>query len=77
MTTAGKPEAEAVQERDIHVPSFFTNISAELLQTFAHLIDEGQIRVTIGSVFPLSEASQAQEMGQQGHGRGRIVLHIV
>ncbi len=28
------------------------------------------------NVFPLAQVSQAHELGQQGHGRGRIVLHI-
>jgi hypothetical protein len=30
----------------------------------------------VGKVFLLAEASQAQALSQQGHGRGRIVLHI-
>jgi NADPH:quinone reductase-like Zn-dependent oxidoreductase len=77
VTTAGKPSTEVVQKHGIQVPSFFTNSSTELLQTFASLIDEGQIRVTVGRVFPLSQVRQAHEVGEQGHGRGRIVLHVV
>jgi hypothetical protein len=28
-------------------------------------------------VFPLQQVRQAHELSQTGHGRGRIVLHIV
>ncbi len=76
VTTAGQPAAEKVQERNVHVTSIYANIDTELLQTFAHMLDEGQIQVAIEKVFPLSEASLAHELSQRGHGHGRIVLHI-
>jgi NADPH:quinone reductase-like Zn-dependent oxidoreductase len=76
VTIAGRVAAEKAQERDVHVTSAFARIGTELLQTFAHLIDAGQVKVVIEKVFPLSEASQAHELSQHGHGRGRIVLHI-
>lgn len=75
VTIVDRPAVESVQERDVHVPSLHANVDTAHLQTFAHLIDEGQIRVAIEKVFPLSEASFAQEWSQHGHGRGRIVLH--
>ncbi|MBA2678883.1 MAG: NADP-dependent oxidoreductase [Ktedonobacteraceae bacterium] len=74
VTIAGQPATEKVQERGVHVTSFHTQVESDLLQTFARLIDEGQIKVAIEQIFPLSEASQAHELSQQGHGRGRIVL---
>lgn len=77
VSLAGRPAAEKIQERDVQVPLFRANVDTERLQTFAHLIDEGQIKVAIEKVFPLSEASLAQELSQRGHGRGRIVLHCV
>ena len=50
--------------------------SSERLQTIAQLIDEGRVKVTLGKIFPLREASLAHKLSQSGHGRGRIVLHI-
>jgi NADPH:quinone reductase-like Zn-dependent oxidoreductase len=50
--------------------------TADLLKTFAHLIDEGQLRTSIAATFELREAAKAQELSQRGHGRGRIILHI-
>jgi NADPH:quinone reductase-like Zn-dependent oxidoreductase len=75
VSIAGQPAAENVQERAVRVVSFYTQIDSDLLQTFAGLIDAGQVKVAIEKIFPLSEARQAHELSQQGHGRGRIVLH--
>jgi NADPH:quinone reductase-like Zn-dependent oxidoreductase len=49
---------------------------SEALDTFTQLIDEGQVKVTIATTFPLSEAAKAHKLREAGHGRGRIVLHI-
>jgi NADPH:quinone reductase-like Zn-dependent oxidoreductase len=76
VTIAGQPSAEKAQERDVHVVSVYARIGTERLQALAQLIDEGQVKVVIEKVFSLDEARQAHELGQQGHGRGRIVLHI-
>lgn len=76
VAIGSQPDAEHVQERDIHVASARTQIGTELLETFARLIDEGQVKVVMKKVFPLAQVSQAHELSQQGHGRGRIVLHI-
>jgi len=76
VTIAGQPPEGRAQELGIRVASFSAQVSSELLHTFAQLIDEGQVKVVIAEKFPLSEAQQAHERSQNGHGRGRIVLHI-
>lgn len=74
------PSQQAAQERGICLMRH-TAIqpfpSSQLLQTIAQLIVEGQVKVALGKVFSLHEASQAHALSQSGHGRGRIVLHIV
>ena len=55
---------------------FIVQANREQLGAIARLIDEGQIRVHVGHTCPLSEAVQAQELSEKGHGRGRIVLHM-
>lgn len=47
---------------------------AETLHQISKLIETKHIRPSVGRVFPLSQASQAQELSQTGHGRGRIIL---
>lgn len=73
---AGQPSKEQAQELGIRVVSMSARVSSELLQTFAQLIDEGQVKVVVGATFPLRDAPKAHELSQSGHGRGRIVLHI-
>src|SRR5437879_4603973 len=72
VTIAGQPPEEKVKERGVRVAWFSARVSSKLLQTFAQLIDEGQVKVPIGRVFPLRDARQAHELSQSGHGRGRI-----
>ncbi len=76
VTIAGQPSVEEAQALGVLVTSFSARVSSELLQTFARLIEEGQVKVVLERTFPLSEAAQAQEQSQSGHGLGRIVLHI-
>jgi NADPH:quinone reductase-like Zn-dependent oxidoreductase len=71
-----QPSKELAQESGIRIASFSTSTTSELLQTFAQLIEQGQIRGVVGATFPLSEAAQAHTLSQSHHGRGRIVLHI-
>ncbi len=77
ITIAGQPDEAKAKELDIRTGRFSAQVSAELLSTFAQLIDEGQVKVEVGKTFPLSEAAQAQKLSESGHGRGRIVIHIV
>lgn len=76
VSIAGLPSQEKAQKLDVHVVTFSARVSSDLLRTFAQLIDEGQIKVVVEKTFPLSEARQAHELSERGHGRGRIVLHI-
>ncbi len=76
VTIAGQPPEEKVRGRGVRVASFAARVSRELLQTFAQLIDEGQVKVFVGARFPLRDAQRAHELSESGHGRGRIVLHI-
>lgn len=76
VTIAGQPPEEKVRERGVRVASLAAQVSSDLLHTFAQLIDEGQVKVFVRERFSLSQAQQAHERSQSGHGRGRIVLSI-
>jgi NADPH:quinone reductase-like Zn-dependent oxidoreductase len=74
-----QPSQEQAQEHGIRAMKNTAALpfpSTSLLQTIAQLIVSGQVKATIARTFPLSEARQAHEMSQIGHGRGRIVLQI-
>jgi len=76
VSIAGQPDQARADELNVRTKSFSANVNGELLRTFAQLIDAGQVKPVIGSVFELAEAGKAQELSQGGHGRGRIILHI-
>jgi NADPH:quinone reductase-like Zn-dependent oxidoreductase len=48
--------------------------SSEKLREISELLESGEIKPVVGAIFPLSEARQAHELSQTGHGRGRILL---
>ncbi len=76
VSIAGQPDAARASELGVRAVSFSSQVTGELLRTFARLIDEGQIRTVVGRTFPLREAGKAQEASEHGHGRGRIVLQV-
>lgn len=76
VSIASEPPEEKAHELNIHMITIAGRISSELLHTFAQLIEEGQAKAVVGKTFSLSEAQQAHKLSEQGHGRGRIVLHI-
>ena len=49
---------------------------AENLEQISELVGAEQLKPVPGTLFPLSEARQAHELSQVGHGRGRIILQI-
>ncbi len=77
ITIAGQPDEAKAKEVDVRTSRFSAQISSELLSKFARLIDEGHINGLVGPTFPLSQAAQAHELSQTGHGRGRIVLQVL
>ena len=56
---------------------FYAEVTTARLQTLTPLFEAGRITVRVGSVLPLSEARQAQEMlAGAPHTPGKIVLQI-
>ena len=76
ITIAGQPDEAKAKELDVRTGRFSAQVSSELLSKFVQLIDEGHVKAIVGVTFPLSEAAQAQELSQSGHGRGRVVLQV-
>jgi NADPH:quinone reductase-like Zn-dependent oxidoreductase len=76
VTLLEQPAQDVAQERGIHAKQNAAMPTSSLLRTIAQLISEGHVKPTLERTFSLQEASQAHELSQSGHGRGRIVLHI-
>lgn len=73
---AGKPDAAVAEAHQITVSSFLVRPEAGQLREIARLMAAGQLRSAIAEVFPLREAAQAHERGEQGHLRGKLVLEV-
>jgi NADPH:quinone reductase-like Zn-dependent oxidoreductase len=84
LVAIGHPPAEDMAEQhgvrtastvlDQRVP---LRLWTEPLREITGLIESGLLLPQVGKIFPLEAAAQAQALSETGHGRGRIVLHIV
>jgi NADPH:quinone reductase-like Zn-dependent oxidoreductase len=76
VSIAGLPSSEALAEYDVRAQGMLVRPESTQLTELAKLIDEGKVRPYVESVFPLTEAAKAHELGEQGHTRGKIVLKV-
>jgi NADPH:quinone reductase-like Zn-dependent oxidoreductase len=77
VSTATVPSPEMSAELGLRGAMMMVQPQAALLTEIANLIDSGQVKVNVGKVFPLAEARQAQDLSQQGHTHGKIVLQAI
>ena len=70
------PPADVTQGHDVRFVWFVVEPNRDELVHIGALIDAGQIRPIIDTVFPLAQARQAYEQAAKGHTRGKIVLRV-
>jgi NADPH:quinone reductase-like Zn-dependent oxidoreductase len=75
VSAATRLSPEMGQAHNIRTPSL-GRAEPEKLDQISKLLESKQILPVVGAVFPISQARQAQELSQTGHGRGRIILRI-
>ncbi len=75
VTVAGMVDPDMGRERNVRVIRA-GRAGPDKLAQINELIEAGKIHPVAGHVFPLSEARQAHELSQTGHGRGRIILKV-
>jgi NADPH:quinone reductase-like Zn-dependent oxidoreductase len=51
-------------------------MQSSVLQEVGTLASTGKLKVKVDKTFPLAQAAQAQELSQQGHAEGKIVLVV-
>jgi len=71
------PPANIAKGHDVRFAYFVVEPNRDELIQIGGLIDVGQIRPIIDTVYPLVQARQAYEQAAQGHTRGKIVLRIM
>jgi NADPH:quinone reductase-like Zn-dependent oxidoreductase len=71
------PEAqEAAAAQGARAAMVATRPDMAQLQQIADLMTAGRVRSAIGTVRPLAEAREVQELSQTGHARGQLVLRV-
>jgi NADPH:quinone reductase-like Zn-dependent oxidoreductase len=69
--------ADVAKGHDVRFVYFEVEPNRDELVQIGELIDAGQLRPIIDTVFPLAQAPQAYEQAAKGHARGKIVLRMV
>ncbi len=77
VSIVSEPSEEMAANYGVRALLRKSGISPEGLKQLQLLINSDTIRPIIRKAFPLSEAKAAQEMSKSGHGRGKIILHLV
>jgi NADPH:quinone reductase-like Zn-dependent oxidoreductase len=68
--------AEKAKQYQVGGEWFLVQPNAQQLNEIAALIDNGEVRVRVEQVFPLTQVKAAHELSQSGHARGKIVLQV-
>ena len=76
VATTAPPDGDAAGKAGVKAQMIQVSANAAQLHDLAELIDAGKFQVRVGLRLPLSEARQAQEKGQAGQVRGKIVLTV-
>jgi NADPH:quinone reductase-like Zn-dependent oxidoreductase len=76
VSTVQPPAPPKLQHLGVRGAMVRQKPNGQQLQTIAELVTSGEVRVNIERVFPLEQASEAQQLSQTGHAHGKIVLEI-
>ena len=77
VSSVGIVNKELVDKKGFIGIQYWAQANTDQLTQIAHLVDEGKIRPVVEEVFQLKDAKKAQEISEQGHTRGKIVLQII
>jgi NADPH:quinone reductase-like Zn-dependent oxidoreductase len=72
----GFSDAEEAAKRGITVSMTQVRSNGAQLSELGRLLDAGEVRVAIDSIFPLADAQKAHERAASGHIQGKIVLTV-
>lgn len=72
----GPVAAEKAASLGLRGAFFIVEPNREQLIQLGQLIDNGTVRVIVGTVLPLARAREAFEQGSAGHKPGKIVLQV-
>src|SRR3569833_2350127 len=78
LITTLKPEFQAeAKEKHIYLEGYTAQSYHDQLEQIAGLIDEGIIQPVVSMVLNLEDVRKAQQISEEGHVRGKIVIKVV
>jgi NADPH:quinone reductase-like Zn-dependent oxidoreductase len=76
ISITGKPDMEKAYKLGVRAAKADAGDCSKVLEQVAKIYDSGHLRPYISRVFPLEQAREANELSQQGHTRGKIIIKI-
>jgi NADPH:quinone reductase-like Zn-dependent oxidoreductase len=75
-SAAGLDELQARAGDRVRVTGILVEPDRAGLEALAALVEEGKLRPHVDRTFPLEQAAEAHELGEQGRTQGKLVLRI-
>ena len=76
VSTVGAANAELAAQAGIRAVNMFSKGSAADLSEVAAFVERGEVKPRMGKVFSLEQTREAQDAGQQGRAKGKILLKV-
>ncbi len=76
ISIAEVPNEELAAKYDVRASFCFVQANPEQLSEISNLIDSGNIKVEIDSVYRLEDIAAAHDKSESGHTRGKIVIQV-
>ena len=76
VSVAEVPSEELAATHGVNAAFCFVQANTEQLSKIAILIDSGELKVEVDSVYRLEDIAQAHKKSESGHVRGKIVIQV-
>lgn len=76
MSMLDQPDSALAQEHGLTAIGQLTHVTTEVLKRLAQLVDQGTTKIRVDRAFPLEKASEAFQLVEEGHRRGKVVFEI-
>jgi NADPH:quinone reductase-like Zn-dependent oxidoreductase len=77
VSTLGEPSRDMARNNGVRVAGYVAQPDGDQLFEIGSLIDAGKVRVEVQRTYPFQQVAEAQNMLQNRHTRGKIVLDLV
>ena len=76
VSITGQPDMDKANELGVRAAKADMKDCAKVLEQAAKIYDSGHLMPYIFRIFPLDQAREANELSQQGHTRGKIIIKV-